>query len=254
MAADQLDLGVGQSLLGQVAQDLVPEKMRVKVLLDTGLRLELSDQLLDATGRVGAAAIALEEIRLFRVCLHVGRQGQTKSLWHQNIPIFVPLAPVNEDLALIGEHVHHADGDELADPETTVQQQPKHQLVGDVAAIIDGLEEITEFPFCQENRQLLPLLWWLQTELSTDDFADIRELLIAQPLVTDNPLDPFRDPGQITRFRSFAFGNEKRGVLTQFRWDLDRFGHLLVSEFRSLAIIRNHRLLGCFLCGLTMEL
>ena len=50
MAADLLDLSVGQPFTGEMAQNLMAQEMRVNMLLDASLPLKLFNQLLNATG------------------------------------------------------------------------------------------------------------------------------------------------------------------------------------------------------------
>jgi hypothetical protein len=73
VSRDQLDLGIGQSALGQPRQHLVPEQMRMDAL-DASLLSVLSDDLLDPARRVGAEPAALEQVTVLRMRLEVAGQ------------------------------------------------------------------------------------------------------------------------------------------------------------------------------------
>jgi hypothetical protein len=60
MAANQLDLGVGQSALGQPSEHLMPEEVWMDVLFYASQFLVFLDQLLDPARRIGAMLAALE--------------------------------------------------------------------------------------------------------------------------------------------------------------------------------------------------
>ena len=141
---DQLDLGVGQALRGQEGQHLVPEEVGVDVLGDARpVAVPLHDLLHPARGERHAAP-RLEEIAVLRVGLQMAAEDEAEAPGEQDVAVLAALAPVDEDLALLGVHVLDPDADQLE-----AQPEPENLLAlkADLAArwpmtgLLDMLKE-----------------------------------------------------------------------------------------------------------------
>ena len=198
---DQLDLRVGQALCRQVGQHLVPEQVGVDVLGDARpVAVRLHD-LLHAARREGRAALGLEQVAVLRVGLEVAAEHQAEALGEQDVAVLAALALVDEDLALLSVHVLDADADQLADAHGREEEQLEHDLVLEVATLLDDPEEALEVGLGQELGKLALLLGLAQAELPPRLLADVEEVGVAEPLLAGDA-DDLGDDVLISPFRS----------------------------------------------------
>src|SRR3954463_3281144 len=103
-------------------------------------------------------------------------QDEAEAPGVQDIAILAPLAPVDEDLALLGVHVLDADADQLADAHGGVEEQLEHDLVLQVAALLDDAKESFEVGLRQQLGERALLLGLAQAQFPPGLLADVDEV------------------------------------------------------------------------------
>lgn len=103
VAGNQLQLGVGETVSGQVGQHLVTEQMWVDWLRQTRtLTVGLND-LLNAARRERAAACRLEQVLILRMSFKVSSQDEPKVGGKQDVAVLGSFTLPDEDAALVRE-------------------------------------------------------------------------------------------------------------------------------------------------------
>lgn len=95
------------------------------------------DNLLHAPRREWAEALRFEKMAILGISFQMTLEHQTGALREENVPIFVPLPLVDENLALIEIHIRDLDADHLTDPNCGVEKQFQHNLVLNVTAVLN---------------------------------------------------------------------------------------------------------------------
>src|SRR3954454_22162616 len=201
---DQLDLRVRQALRRQIGQHLVPEQMGVDVLGDPRPVAIRPDDLLHTSWREGRATLGLEQVAVLRVGLEMAPEHQAKALGEEDVAILAPLALVDEDLTLLRVHVLDADADQFADAHGGEEEQLEHDLVLEIAALLDDAEEALEVGLRQQLGQLAFRLGLAQAELPPRLLADVDEVGVAESLLAGDA----DDLGDDVRFRLFVWRYE----------------------------------------------
>jgi hypothetical protein len=193
------------------------------------------DDLLHAAWGERRASLGFEQIPVLRVGFQVAAQHQAEALGVQDVAVLAALTPVDEDLALLGVHVLDADADQFADAHGGVEEQPEHDLVLQVAALLDDAEEPLEVGLRQQLGELALHLGLAQAQLAPGLLADVDEVGVAEPLLARDA----DDLGDDVRFRFFVR-----------RYEILPLSHLLghaiasgrVPTFRLSPFPRNDRL------------
>ena len=87
-----------------------------------------------------------------RVSLQVAFQDQAEAGWKQYVAVLRPFALADEHLALLKIDVFNPNAHQLAHPHGGVEQELQHDLVLDVAAVLDHSEEALERCLAQQLR------------------------------------------------------------------------------------------------------
>ena len=96
-----MQLGVGETLCGQIGQHLMPEQMWVDRLRQARADPIGLHDLLNAAGRERAATRRLEEILVFGMSLQMALQDEPEAGGEQDVAILGSLALSNEDAAVL---------------------------------------------------------------------------------------------------------------------------------------------------------
>src|SRR6516165_9922166 len=143
--------------------------------------ISLHDLLHAARGE-GRAPPRLEQVAVHRVGLQVAAEDQAEAPGEQDVAVLAALASADEDLALLGVHVLDTDVDQLADAHGRVEEQLEHDLVLEVATLLEDPEEAPEVGLRQELGELAFLPGLAQAELPPGLLADIEEVGVVKPL------------------------------------------------------------------------
>jgi len=117
--------------------------------LDAGLLPVLFDDLLDPAWRIRSELTTFEKELVFGVGLEVTRQDQSETGWKQNVAILRSFALIDENLAVAQIHVADLDVHKLAHPDRREEQQPEHDLVLNIAAVLNRTKESLQIRLAQ---------------------------------------------------------------------------------------------------------
>ena len=129
-------------------------EMRMHVLCNPGLFPVVFDDLLDAAGREWGVAGRLEEIAILGIGAQMTLQHQAKAGRKQDIAGLPSLALHDKYFALRKVDIGDFDLHQFTDPNRREEEQLEHDLMLQVAALLEHTEEFLEIRLWQELRQL----------------------------------------------------------------------------------------------------
>ena len=130
------------------------EEVGVNMLCDPGLFPILLDDLLDASGREQGVTSRLEEIAILGIGAQMTLQHQAKAGRKQDIAGLPSLALRDKYFALRKVDIGDFDLHQFTDPNRREEEQLEHDLMLQVAALLEHTEEFLESRLWQELRQL----------------------------------------------------------------------------------------------------
>src|SRR5216683_7202765 len=132
--------------------------MRVHCLGNAGAPAVALHELLDAARCEAGVPLRLEQVKVLWMSLQVAFQDEAEAGWKQYVAVLRPLALTDEHLALLKINVFNTNAHQLAHPHGGVEQELQHDLVLDVAAVLDHSEEALERRLAQQFGSLRSFL------------------------------------------------------------------------------------------------
>src|SRR5687768_12290869 len=124
------------------------------------------------------------------MCLE--RHGE--GLAEQDVAILAALPLIDSDLAVLQVHIGNLHVAQLADPESSEEQQPKHQSVLHIVGTIHDLIAAPKLVSVQHVWQFPTLLRRSKLANLPDLLGDIAPAVVVEPGLTNDPGDLGDDP------------------------------------------------------------